>query len=282
MKILYNLDLTEYNSYRIHSIAKVAYFPETNEELIDVVQKEHTIIIGGGCNVILSKDIYEQPFVFIRENFSGIKQITDERLLVKAGTDLKVLSEFAYEHSLTGMEYFYDIPGCVGGATIMNAGCNGVSFGDFIESVTYFDLTENKIFTISSEDLSFRYRGSQLSTMNIVILDVELALKIGEREIIWETMQENRDNRWRKQPREYPSAGSVFKRPTGHFVGPMITEVGLKGYRIGDAMISDKHAGFIVNVGNAKGGDVLALVAIAQEKVKKMYDVELELEQRVV
>ena len=95
-------------------------------------------------------------------------------------------------------------------------------------------------------------------------------------------MQENKDNRWRKQPREYPSAGSVFKRPAGHYVGPMITEVGLKGYRIGDAMFSDKHAGFIVNVGNAKGGDVLSLVAIAQEKVKKMYDVNLELEQRVI
>lgn len=282
MKILYNLDLTEYNSYCIHSIAKVAYFPETKEDLIDIVRKDSPIIIGGGCNVILSKDIYEQPFVFIRENFSGIKQISNERLLVKAGTDLKVLSEFAYEHSLTGMEYFYDIPGCVGGATIMNAGCNGVSFGDFIESVTYFDIDRKKLFTITSEELSFRYRGSQLSTMNIVILEVVLALKIGEREIIWETMQENKENRWRKQPREYPSAGSVFKRPAGHFVGPMITEVGLKGYRIGDAMISDKHAGFIVNVGNAKGGDVLALVAIAQEKVKKMYDVELELEQRVV
>ena len=282
MNVKYNLDLTEYNSYRIHSVAKVAYFPESKMDLIDVVQKESPIVIGGGCNVILSKEIYEQPFVFIRKNFSGIKQITSERLLVKAGTDLNVLSEFAYEQSLTGLEYFYDIPGCVGGATIMNAGCNGVSFGDFIDFVTYFDIEKNKIITKSSKDLFFQYRGSQLSVMNIVILEVKLSLKIGEQEYIWKTMQENKDNRWRKQPREYPSAGSVFKRPAGYYVGPMVTEVGLKGYRIGDAMISDKHAGFIVNVGNAKGKDVLALVKIVQEEVKKMYDVELVLEQRIV
>ena len=175
MNVQYNLDLTEYNSYRIHSVARVAYFPESKDELIDVVQKKHPIIIGGGCNVILSKDIYEQPIVFIRENYSSIKQITGEQLLVMAGTDLKVLSEYAFEQSMTGLEYFYDIPGCVGGATIMNAGCNGVSFGDFIDFVTYFDVDKNKIITKSSNDLFFQYRGSQLSVMNIVILEVGLS-----------------------------------------------------------------------------------------------------------
>ena len=113
MNVQYNLDLTEYNSYRIHSVARVAYFPESKDELIDVVQKKHPIIIGGGCNVILSKDIYEQPIVFIRENYSSIKQITGEQLLVMAGTDLKVLSEYAFEQSMTGLEYFYDIPAIV-------------------------------------------------------------------------------------------------------------------------------------------------------------------------
>lgn len=283
MKVIDNLQLQEYNSYRICAIAKTVFFPETLDDIIGVVDLPGIVIIGGGCNIILSKEYYEKEnFVFVRENYSGIQKLRDDRLIVKSGTDLKDLSMFAYENSLSGLEYFYDIPGCVGGATIMNAGCNGVSFGDFIESVTYFDINNKKIVTISSDELSFQYRGSQLSTMNIIILEVELLLKIGKQENIWMAMQENKENRWRKQPREYPSAGSVFKRPAGHFVGPMITEVGLKGYRIGDAMFSEKHAGFIVNVGNAKGGDVLSLVAIAQEKVKKMYDVNLELEQRVI
>lgn len=283
MKIVENLELKEYNSYRICAIAKTVFFPETLDDIIGVVDLPGIVIIGGGCNIILSKGYYEKEnFVFIRENFSGIQKLRDDRLKVKSGTDLKDLSLFAYENSLSGLEYFYDIPGCVGGATIMNAGCNGVSFGDFIESVTYYDINNKKIYTVSSDDLSFRYRGSQLSSMNIIILEVELSLRIGERGSIWNVMQENKEKRWQKQPRDYPSAGSVFKRPAGHYVGPMITEVGLKGYRIGDAMFSDKHAGFIVNVGNAKGRDVLSLVATAQEKVKKLYDVNLELEQRVI
>ena len=281
MKIIQNLDLTEYNSYRIHSVADTAYYPETLEEVIEIVNKENPIIIGGGCNVIFTQEKYSRPIMFIRDNFSGIKQC-ENHLIVKAGTDLKVLSEYALEHSLTGLEWYYDIPGCVGGATIMNAGCSGASFSDLIVRVTYYDIDRQKVATLTKEELHFEYRGNVFKTMNVVVLEVELELRHGEMSEIKALMESNKANRWAKQPREYPSAGSVFKRPIGHFVGPMITEVGLKGYRIGDAMISDKHAGFIVNVGQAKGSDIVALINYARSKVKEKFDVDLEVEQRLI
>jgi len=281
MKIKHNLDLTEYNSYHIHSTAETAYFPETIEEIKKLADSVNPIIIGGGCNVIFAKEYYTQPFMFIRDNYSGITQNGDI-LVVKAGTDLKVLSEYAKEHSLSGVEYYYDIPGCVGGATIMNAGCNGRSFSDLLEKVTFYDIEKAAISTMTREEMQFEYRGNILKNMKVVVLEVELRLQKASKAEIALLMESNKNNRWAKQPRNYPSAGSVFKRPVGHFVGPMITEVGLKGYRIGDAMISNKHAGFIVNLGNASANDILSLIHQAQEKVLAMFGVELELEQRII
>lgn len=281
MKIIHNLDLTEYNSYKVHSIAETAYFPETIEDVISVVSKVSPIIIGGGCNVIFTKDFYTQPIVFIRDNFSGIRQ-DREHLLVKAGTNLKLLSEYAMSHSLSGLERYFDIPGCVGGATIMNAGCNGESFSDLIEKVVFYNIDEQTIASFQKDELQFEYRGNVFKTMNVVVLEVELSLRKGEKNEIAALMETTKATRCEKQPREYPSAGSVFKRPQGHFVGPMITDVGLKGYRIGDAMISDKHAGFIVNVGHATANDILSLIELAQKRVKERYNIILETEQRYI
>lgn len=281
MKIVQNLDLTEYNSYRLHSIAETALFPETIEEVEEIVKTSNPIVIGGGCNVIFSKERYSQPIMFIRDNYSGINQ-DGERLIVKAGTDLKDLSEYAYANSLTGLEWYYDIPGCVGGATIMNAGCQGVSFCDFIESIRYLDCSSNKILKIDKSEAGFEYRGNIFSSIPVVILEVTLILSKGEKEAIWEKMQSNKNNRWSKQPREYPSAGSVFKRPVGHYVGPMITEAGLKGHRIGGAMISDKHAGFIINCDEATSNDILELIKLAKYRVKEQFDIDLQLEQRII
>lgn len=281
MKIINKLDLTDYNSYRIHSVAETVFFPETVDEVLDVVEKEKPIIIGGGCNVIFSKEYYRQPLMFMRDNFTGITK-NGERLIVKAGTDLKVLSEYALDHSLTGLEWYYDIPGCVGGATIMNAGCQGVSFSDLLEKVTFYDIDKSSISSLSKEELKFEYRGNVLRSMNVVVLEASLLLHEGEKMAIRNLMEENKANRWSKQPRNFPSAGSVFKRPVGHYVGPMITEVGLKGMRKGGAMISDKHAGFIVNTGNASANDIVYLIRLAQEKVFEKYSVELELEQQII
>ena len=281
MKIIHNLDLTEYNSYKLQSVAETAYFPETIDDLISIVSKVSPIIIGGGCNVILTKDFYTQPIIFIRDNFSGIRQ-EREHLLVKAGTNLKALSEYAMNHCLSGLERYFDIPGCVGGATIMNAGCNGESFSDLIETVVFYNIDEQTIASFRKDELQFEYRGNVFKTMNVVVLEVELSLRKGKKEEIATLMETTKATRWEKQPREYPSAGSVFKRPQGHYVGPMITDVGLKGYRIGDAMISDKHAGFIVNAGHATAKDILSLIELAQKRVKEQYNINLETEQRYI
>lgn len=280
MRIETNLDLAEYNSYRLHSIAEIAYFPDTLEELKGVVDRD-SIIIGGGCNLILTKEVYTSPVVFIKNNYSGIKQ-NGNTLIVKAGTDLQALSEYARDHSLSGLEYYYDIPGCVGGATIMNAGCNGQAWGDLVSKVTIFDVDDQTVSMISKKDMHFEYRGNVLKDIKSVVLDVELMLKPGNRAEITSVMESNKRQRWAKQPRNYPSAGSVFRRPPGFFVGQMITEVGLKGYRIGGAMISDKHAGFIVNCGNATASDIVALIKLAQTRVKECFNIDLELEQRLV
>ncbi|MCQ2959427.1 MAG: UDP-N-acetylmuramate dehydrogenase [Bacteroidales bacterium] len=283
MKIYKNFDLTNYNSYHLHSVAENVFFPETIEDFEEIIGMQNLNVIGGGCNIIFSKEKYEKEnFIFVRENFSGIEKISANTLRVKSGTDLKDLSVFAMDNSLSGMEFYYDIPGTVGGATIMNAGCQGVSFSDFILTITYFDVKENVILKITKDEAAFGYRKNIFSNKNVFILEVELKLSEGRMDEIRTLMEKNKEIRWNKQPREFPNAGSVFKRPDGFFVGPMITEVGLKGKKCGGAMISDKHAGFIINVDNATASDIMNLIQECQEKVKEKFGVDLNLEQKII
>lgn len=283
MIIKNNLELDLFNSYHLHSIVRNAFFPESLDDILSLLSLPHIVIIGGGCNIILSKPEYsEENFVFIRDNYSGIERISDTSIRVKAGTDLKYLSEYALENELSGLEYFYDIPGCVGGATIMNAGCQGVSFSDSIDRIIYLDIEDSLIKEIAKEDAKFEYRGNIFSRKKVVILEVVLNLRKGEKGAIKELMISNQENRWKKQPREFPSAGSVFKRPAGHYVGPMVTEAGLKGYIHKGAMVSDKHAGFIINKGDATGQDIVELINIVRGRVKEMFNVDLEVEQRII
>lgn len=288
MKTIHNLDLTEYNSYKVHSIAALAFFPECLEDFSTIlstfdITKSH--IIGKGCNTIFAKDYYpeNQPLIFIRENFSNI-ELKDGKLYVAAGTDLKDLSLFAMEHSMAGLEYFYDILGCVGGAITMNAGSCGVSFSDYIEEITYMDCMSQNILTISKGDMKTGYRESIFkSDKKYFILSCVLALPEGDKDSIMQEMEAIKTKRYAKQPREYPNAGSVFIRPAATtYVGPMIEKLGLKGYRIGGAEISSKHAGFIVNIGGAKGSDIVSLITYVAMRVKDEFGVELKTEQRIL
>lgn len=283
-----NLDLTEYNSYRVHSIAVLALFPESLDDVKEILSKydmSQMCIVGKGCNTILAKEYYptSQPFLFIRDNFSDIDQQGDT-LRVLAGTDLKELSVYAMEHSYAGLEYFYDIPGCVGGAITMNAGSCGVSFTDYIVDITYIECETRRILTIEREQFKTGYRDSLFKGNNKnIILKCTLKLPIGEKEDIKHRMDEIVLRRAAKQPREYPNAGSVFIRPAENiYVGPMIEKLGLKGYRIGGAEISTKHAGFIVNVGNATGQDIVQLIDYVKEKVYDNYGINLQVEQRLL
>lgn len=283
-----NLDLTEYNSYRVHSIAALALFPESLDDVKEILSKydmSQMCIVGKGCNTILAKEYYptSQPFLFIRDNFSDIDQQGDT-LRVLAGTDLKELSVYAMEHSYAGLEYFYDIPGCVGGAITMNAGSCGVSFTDYIVDITYIECETRRILTIEREQFKTGYRDSLFKGNNKnIILKCTLKLPIGKKEDIKQQMDDIVLRRAAKQPREYPNAGSVFIRPAENiYVGPMIEKLGLKGYRIGGAEISTKHAGFIVNIDNATGQDIVMLINYVKEKVYDNFGINLQVEQRLL
>ncbi len=285
MKFFSDFDLTNYNSYKIKACCKRAFFPENEDDFITLFKDTDSkkIIIGGGYNIILAKEYYDEDFVIISETYSKIELLEDNIVVCQSGASTIALSEFALENSLSGVEIFYDIPSSIGGAVVMNAGASGEEIKDVLTKVRYLDLVDLKIKEVSKEEINYRYRNSIFQEEGgKVVLRAWLQLQPGDKSIIQEKMERVKAARWEKQPKEFPNAGSVFKRPPGRFVGPMMDELGLKGFRIGGAEISKKHGGFIINVGNATGQDILQVIKHAQNMVRDKFDVELEIEQRVI
>ncbi|MCF4102653.1 UDP-N-acetylmuramate dehydrogenase [Gillisia sp. M10.2A] len=280
-----NQDLTLYNNYRVKSVCKRAFFPQNEEDFIDLYKENintKKIILGGGYNVILSKQTYNEDFLLIGETFSKYN-VVDNIIEAQAGIEMKKMSEIALAHNLSGLEVFYDIPSSLGGAIVMNAGASGSEIKDHFLKARYLDLDDLKIKEISKEEASFEYRNSffQKNT-NKIVLKVWLKLAAGDPVLIKSKMDEIKTSRWAKQPKDYPNAGSVFKRPDGFYVGTMIEELGLKGFSVGGAQVSRKHAGFIINYNNATGDDILNLIEEIQNRVYKAYNVNLEVEQRII
>lgn len=285
MKIYNNFNLTNYNSYRINATCKTAYFPESEQDLIDFFkEKESFILLGSGHNVILSKEHYENDFLIFNGNFNHVtidpkSGITE----AESGITMLELSELALENSLSGIEIFYDIPSSLGGAVVMNAGASGEEIKDVLVKVRYLDLEDFKVKEINKEDISFEYRNSffQKNTDKIV-LKAWLLLKPTDKVSIKEKMETIKEQRWAKQPKEFPNAGSVFKRPPGYYVGAIMDELGLKGFTVGGAKISEKHGGFIVNFDNATGQDIIDIITHVKTKVFEKFSVDLEVEQRII
>jgi len=275
-----NFNLNDYNSYHIHAVCVKAWFPETEEDFIGIYKQNpntRKIILGNGNNIILSKEYYQEEFIILNGCFNKIEANNTE-IIAEAGSTLLQVSETALEHSLSGFEIFYDIPGSVGGAVVMNAGTKEGEIKDLLIKVRYLDLVDMQIKEMNNDNIGFGYRDSFfLRNADKIVLKAWFHLKSGNFEEIKEKMEQTKQNRWAKQPREFPNCGSVFKRPPGHFVGPMLDELGMKGFSIGDAKISEKHSGFIVNTGNASGNDILAVIAEVQKRVK-----DLEIEQRII
>lgn len=279
-------ELTSHNSYRIRAVGARVFFPERPEDVATLFGDDtrEKVILGGGYNVILSRPYYDDvDFVIFGEPYSAIS-VEAGRIMALAGLSLKRLSEIALESGLAGLELYYDIPGSVGGAVFMNAGANGVSFGDYVSTVRYYDPAEHQFKTQSNAELKFGYRTSFFfERPDLIISEVTLSLTGGSREEIYKKMLEAQAERRSKQPWDVPNAGSVFKRPPGRFVGQMVEHLGLKGKAIGGAMVSTKHGGFIVNHnGQATGSDVLELIEYIRKTVREAMGVELELEQRVI
>ncbi len=268
-------------SFRLGGCVEVFIVPNSLESLVSTIKflRNENLpfrVLGNGTNIVPG-DGFIETLVVSTERVSELS--TDgTKIYASTGVSFKRLCQFALKNGLSGFEKAYGLPGSVGGAIYMNAGCYGWETAENVVSVTVFDGVD--VYNISREEAKFDYRSSIFRTdRNLVILGATFTCKPGERNAIEHEMMETLRQRYKKQPLEYPSAGSVFKRPRQDFyVGTAIEELGLKGYTIGGAQISEKHAGFIINKGGASASDVKALVKFVKEKVREVYGVELETE----
>ena len=281
-----NDPLAKRTTMRVGGSASVSCFPRTREQMIAVLDEVRRrrlrhVIIGNGSNVIFS-DAGFCGVVICTDKWRELS-VGDNRITASAGVPLVSVATVARDLSLTGLEFAYGIPGTVGGAVFMNAGAFGASVSDICVSSEYYDLQTGQIGRFEGDEQEFIYRSSiYAKEPRYAILGATLELKAGERQQIEGRMEEYLTRRKNTQPLEYPSAGSVFKRPEGHFAGKLIEDCALKGTRIGGAEVSEKHAGFIVNRGGASAEDIHALVELVRDRVQRETGVLLECEIRFV
>ena len=240
------------------------------------------LVLGKGSNLLVSDKGIRGAVLLLSGEFKAVTLLEDGLVRAGAGASLASVCRFAQEHSLTGLEFAHGIPGTLGGAVVMNAGAYGGEMVQVLTAVTYLDGAGEE-HTLPAAACALTYRHSRFSDRpDWLVLEAELELRPGDGEAIRARMDELAAKRREKQPLEWPSGGSTFKRPEGHFAGALIEGAGLKGLRVGGAQVSEKHAGFIVNTGGATAADVLALVETIRARVREKYGVELELEIRVV
>ena len=231
-------------------------------------------VVGNGSNLLVSDDGYDGVILHIGEAFHEIR-IGEEKITAQAGALLGRTASAALEHSLTGLEFASGIPGSVGGGVVMNAGAYGGEMSQVVSRVKGF-TSEGTEVEFTNKELDFGYRNSLLKREKIVVTEVEFSLFGGVRKEISAQMADFAERRRTKQPLEYPSAGSTFKRPEGYFAGKLIMDAGLRGHRAGGAQVSEKHCGFIVNRGGATTADIRQLMKEVQDRVKEQFGVELE------
>lgn len=277
--------LSEHSSFRIGGLAALAIFPKTQEQLLQglAILKEHEIpvtVLGKASNVVFPDGGLSGAALFTDRcrSFS----LLDGRIYADAGASLSAISNAAREASLTGAEFAFGIPGTLGGGVFMNAGAFGGCMEDICVQSKYYDTETGEIGHLEGKSQGFGVRTSVYERLSprYVILGAILQLQKGEKEQISARMREYWDRRRATQPLEYPSAGSVFKRPQGHYAGKLIENCGLKGLTVGGACVSPKHAGFIVNMGGATAEDVKILVDKIRSEVLLQAGVELECEIR--
>ncbi len=238
-------------------------------------------LLGRGSNLLVSDAGYDGAVITLGGDFADIRISAEDPQYIEAGAgaSLTGLSAFARDHGLTGLEFACGIPGSTGGGIIMNAGAYGGEMKDVTVSVDVLPRERGAApFTLSGEDMAFGYRTSRAKTEELIVLRAVIGLQEGGREEIGARMEELLEQRRQKQPLEYPSAGSTFKRPEGYFAGKLIQDAGLSGFRIGDAQVSEKHCGFVINRGSASASEIAALSAAVQEKVYENSGVMLERE----
>lgn len=283
-KILKDVNLIKYTTYKLNCKASYIIFPNNIPELIKLLKYlnvnniKHKIL-GGGSNLIFVNN-YEGVLIKL-DNFEQL-EIKDTKIKVGAGYNLIKLALKLSKLGLEGIEFATGIPGTIGGAIFNNAGAYKSDMGYIVESVLV--LTKDlEIKRIYNKELKFHYRTSLFKESNeYVILEANIVLKHGKKEEILNVIEDRKRRRIMAQPLEYPSAGSVFRNPENNYAGKLIEDIGYKGYSIGGASVSLKHANFIVNKSNAKGSDILKLITEIKDKVKEKYNIDLVLEQEIV
>lgn len=285
IKFSKNEPLAQYTTMKIGGACDIMVCPDSEESIAAIVKLCHDesipyFVLGRGSNVLVHDNGYRGCIINIGRYRAHI-EIHGECITATAGASLNAICKCAMEGSLTGMEFAYGIPGAVGGALYMNAGAYGGEMKDIVVSCRYID-ENGELCSMPIEDMGLSYRHSVFSSRNCVITSVTLQLKKGDKEQIKEKMQELMGKRRDKQPLEYPSCGSTFKRPVGYFAAALIEECGLKGYTVGGAQVSEKHSGFVINRDNASYGDVMAVVDEVKRVVKDKKGVELECEMLIL
>ncbi len=277
--------MSKHTTFKIGGNAKVVAYPSSEEQISQIVKftKENEIrllTVGNGSNLLVADEGIDACVMILDDHFAGIKLIDDETIFALSGTLLIKVCRFAYENGLSGLEFAYGIPGSCGGGAFMNAGAYGGEMKDVMFRCSHIDQNGDRGF-LEGDDMRLGYRHSAYYDNGCIITGVYLKLKKADKAEIKSKMDDFMSRRRKKQPLEYPSAGSTFKRPEGYFAGTLIEECNLKGKRVGGAEVSEKHAGFVINKGNATCKDVLDLCELVSDTIKKEKGVSLEMEIRV-
>ncbi len=282
-RVLKDEPMSRHTTFRVGGNADYFVSVKEEEEVPAVLAlcKEEGVpffVLGNGSNLLVGDGGYRGVILQICKEMNAIT-VEGDRLRVQAGALLSKIGNVALEAGLTGFEFGAGIPGTLGGAVSMNAGAYGGEMKDVIECVTVLNQQGERM-VLAKEELELGYRTSKVAKEGYVVLEAVLQLQQGEQEVIRAEMARLREQRVTKQPLEFPSAGSTFKRPTGYFAGKLIQDAGLAGLTVGGAQVSEKHCGFVINRGGATAADIMELVRQVQQKVKETFDVELELEVR--
>jgi UDP-N-acetylmuramate dehydrogenase len=282
--IKYDEPMKNHTSFKVGGLADILLLPETPKQVGDAVKlcSKHEInyyIMGNGSNLIVRDGGYRGVII----KLTSINKVSanDKYLRAEAGASLSFAAKEALRYDLKGMEFASGIPGTVGGAVTMNAGAYGPEMKDIIDYAVLMDMDGNQ-FKLNKEELDLSYRNSIIQKNNYIVLEAVFKLEKGIHSEIKSRMEELNKRRAEKQPLNYPSAGSTFKRPQGYFAGRLIEDAGLKGLANGGASISEKHAGFVINHDNATAKDVLGLIEMVQKIIKEKNNVNLEPEVRII
>ena len=281
-----DVPMSKYTTFRIGGNASVMLTPTTDEQLASIIKKckkdnIKPFIIGNGSNMLISDKGLDTVVINMCRPDPKIELVNGDTVVCDAGATMSKVCNFALENGLTGLEFAFGIPGSAGGAAYMNAGAYGGEMKDVLVECRHID-SDGNFGSLKGEELGLAYRTSAYEHNGYIITTLVMKLSKGNKDEIRAKMQELLQRRKDKQPLEYPSAGSTFKRPEGYFAGALIEDCGLKGYSVGGAQVSEKHAGFVINKGDASAKDVLDLIKYIQDKVLSEKGVMLEPEVRLI